>query len=523
MARSTPSYLRLYSETRPESSGRLGDFWPGLDKLCRAFEQVTGWPLQCLPEPATAEAETAVLWSAPASAAVAEAEQVRVAVAAAEGATDSQPPVDLNAAVDLAGAIGQLLGDVARARQALWKREAELAAGVPLAPRRNEPHLAQRLQSSLRAAAQAAGCQSAALYLVDETTTYLKLRSVWGLPQDRLLLPARELARAAADLEALLGHAVVLEDTAEQAGFQPPEGSAAAVCVPVSSSTAPLGTLWVFADRPRAFNDHDVNMVEVVAGRIAAELEREMLFAAGAEAGRWKRQLSSAERWQDRQLPHASPLSDLWQIAGWTQAAGELSGEFYDWFVRADESLAIALGGSRQEAVEAALMATSLRAAVRAHSQHAGDPAATLASINEAFFSGSPGDQTAGLFLAFADARAPVAKLAASGEVMVWKITASGACQRFQPTPAIGLNPEICYTQLQETLNSNELLVVLSEGALRTCRQAGLGAAEDVASLLASHRDQSARVLVELLHDRLTALAAEGPLHDCTALVLKCR
>ncbi|HWB13453.1 MAG TPA: SpoIIE family protein phosphatase [Pirellulales bacterium] len=521
VAKTTPSYLRLYNETRPESASRLGDFWPGLDRLCRAFEHATGWPLKCLPD--AEQPADAVLWSAPASHDQAEDEQMRVGVATAEGRAAAQPPVELNAAVELAAGIGHLLGDLARARHGLWKVEAELAAGVPLAPRSNEPHLAQRLQASLRAAAEAIHGQAAALYLVDETTTYLKLRSVWGLPQERLLLPPRELARAAADLEAMLGHAVVLEDTAAHTIFQPPENAAAAVCVPVASSTAPLGTLWVFSDRAGAFADHEVNMVEVVAGRIAAELEREMLVAAGAEAGQLKRQVSAAERWQEAQLPHVSPLGDLWQIAGWAQSAGELSGEFYDWFVRADESLAISLGACGRGSIASALSAAAVRASTRAHVQHADDPAVAVEWINQSLFRGSAGGQTASLALAFADAQAPLIRLALAGEAAAWKVTTAGATRLSLPAPTIGLDPETYYTRHEERFASGELLVLLSEGAVDTCRRAGQTGLDELTSLLAAHTDQSAVVLVELIHDQLTAFADEGPLSDCAALVLKCR
>jgi serine phosphatase RsbU (regulator of sigma subunit) len=521
VAKTTPSYLRLYNETRPESTGQLGDFWPGLDRLCQAFEHATGWPLRCSPE--AEQPASTVLWSAPASNGDANAEQMRVAVAATEGRAATQPPVELNAAVELAAGIGQLLGDLARARCGLWKVEAELAAGVPLSPRTNEPHLAQRLQSSLHAAADAVRGTAAALYLVDETTTYLKLRSVWNMPQERLLLPPRELARAAADLEALLGHAIVLEDTAAHTAFRPPESAAAAVCVPVASSTAPLGTLWVFGDRPRAFGDHEVNMVEVVAGRIAAELEREMLVAAGAETNQLKRQVSSAERWQESQLPHVSPLNDIWQVAGWTQSAGELSGEFYDWFVRGDESLAVALGCCGQGSIAAALSAGALRASIRAHAQHAADPAVVIGWTNQSFFSGSTGDQTASLALAFADAQSSRVRLALAGDTAAWKVSASGAIRLTLPAPTVGLDPETYYTRHEERLAGGELLVLLSEGAVHTCQQAGQDGLDELTSLLVAHSDQSAAVLVELIHDQLTALAGEGSLRDCTALALKCR
>lgn len=522
MAKTTPNYLRLYNETRPQTSGRLGDFWPGLDRLCRAFEQATGWPLQCAPTTEDRAAPNPILWSAPASNDGTDAEEVRVAVAAAQGQASAGARVDLNAAVDLAAGIGQLLGDLAQARHGLWKVEAELAAGVPLTPRTNEPHLAQRLRSSLKAAADALGCDAAALYLVDETTTYLKLRSVWGLPQERLLLPPRELAQQAADLEALLGHAIVLEDTATQSVLRPPESAAAAVCVPVASSTTPLGTLWVLGDTPRQFSDHEVNIVEVVAGRIAAELEREMLVAAGAEVNQVKRQLSAAERWQESQLPQVSPLSDLWQVAGWTQAAGELSGDFYDWFIRGDDSLVLALGTCGHNSIAAALAASALRAAVRGQMDHARDLAAAITAINRLLIAGSTGDASASLTLIVADERSRSLHFAAAGESAVWKVGTAEA-SRLPSSARIGLNADATYPLHEVQMASGEALIVLSEGVLQLCKEASETIEEQLISLMAAHADQPAAILVELIHDRLAVWSGQAPLNDCTVLVLKCR
>src|SRR5262249_30680354 len=155
----------------------------------------------------------------------------------------------------------------------------ELAAGVPVASRQGEePHLAERLEAVLKGGAEAVGCQAAGLYLLDEATSELKLRAVWRLPEERLLAPARPLRGAVADLEALVGHAVMLEDTSLLPHWRCPEDFPAAVCVPVSSPSIPLGTLWTFSDRPRDFTPEETNLLEIVAGRLAADLEREMLL-----------------------------------------------------------------------------------------------------------------------------------------------------------------------------------------------------------------------------------------------------
>src|SRR5262245_44568210 len=252
----------------------------------------------------------------------------------ASDADESRSAVELAQARPLALALGGILGEVNRLRRALWEREAELAAGVPVASRPDEePHLAERLESVLKGGAEAVGCQAAALYLLDETTTTLKLRAAFGLPPERLLAAARPLRGSVADLEALVGHAVVLEDTSLLPHWRCPEDFPAAVCVPVSSPTTPLGTLWVFCNQHRDFAPEETNLIEIVAGRLAADLEREMLLATGAGAKRIEQQLDAAARWQADRLPCVAPLLDDYEIAGWTRQAGMIGGDFHDWAV----------------------------------------------------------------------------------------------------------------------------------------------------------------------------------------------
>lgn len=527
MADPNSAFFRLYSEELPQSPGRLGDFWPGLDTLCRAFEHATGWPLECRPDAASAASTQPVMWSAPAS--DDEAEQLRVGVAAMAGQAPQTAAVDLQTSVELASALGELLSDLARTRQALWKREAELAAAAPCPLRRDENHLAQRLQASLRAAAEALGADAAALYVLDETTNYLKPRSVWRLPHDRFLLPPRELSQAAADLEALLGHAIVLEDAVDHAVFTSPEPAAAAVCVPVSSPAAPLGTLWLFSDRPRSFSDRDLNLAEIVAGRLAADLERETLLAASVDAARFKRQLTTAERWQDDQLPHTAPLSDLWQVAGWTQAAADLNADFYDWFVTAKQSLAVVLGSAQQgpsaaaQCVTGALFCGGVRAAIRAHTAHTRNPAQVLRAANENFHSGSPGDQTAAAFLALANAEKPLAHISAAGPLAIWKCTAAGASSLARMNAPLGTAWGGSPHGVKVRFAPGDFLLVLSEQAAQACQTAGKDAEEELLCTLLSHRHQPASLLVELARDRLTELTDTTQLGDCTAIVLKCR
>ncbi|MBN1394933.1 MAG: GAF domain-containing protein, partial [Pirellulales bacterium] len=310
MASSTSKskHLKLYTEQPPKPARPRIESLGCMPELLRSFQTATGWSMEYINE-------------------LASGGRKGLSVSAA-----SESSIDRSAAERLAGSIADLLDELFAAREALHRREAELAAGVPLVPHRSEEkHLAVRLEAVLRAGVEAVGCFAAALYMLDEATTELKLRSSWGLPFDRLTAPARPLEGALADLEALLGHAVVLDDGPAMRTWNMPENFPAAVCVPVSTPTTLLGTLWVFADHPRDFSDRETNLLEVIAGRLAAELEREMLLRTGIDGAKLQQQVAAAERLQRHELPAIAPILDGWELAGRTSQAEGVGGAFHDW------------------------------------------------------------------------------------------------------------------------------------------------------------------------------------------------
>ena len=393
--------LKVFREQRPSFGSCPDGAEPDIQKvgslprLLAAFREATGWSLEyhCGPKP-THRIEYA--WSAPVNPGVGASpghvrlDLVRSASAASEGIGDwglgigppaesspqppipnpqspipssLAPPVEVPRGVrKLTLAVAEMLGELLRTRRALWQREAELAAGVPVVVRPGEEkHLAARLQAVLRGGAQAVGCHAAALYLLDEATSHLKLRSSWGLPPERLTDPPRPLQGAMADLEAMLGHAVVLEDTGLLPHWNAPEEFPCAACVPVATAATILGTLWVFCQARRDFNDRETNILEVVAGRLAADLEREMLLRESVQGTKFLKELASAERTQRGQLPAISPLLDGWDVAGWIPQTGAPHGDFFDWFSMPDGLIAVALGGVAADGLEGALTASTLR------------------------------------------------------------------------------------------------------------------------------------------------------------------
>jgi len=511
--------LRLHVEEHPDE--QLSSSIPQIAPLCSAFEKATGWELRYEQSPAgLGEA-----WSTTIEAHGQQAGRLILAAPRLrEGGTAHATGIDLHQARPLALAIGSLLTEISRLKQAVWQREAELAAGVPVAARPNdEPHLADRLEAVLKGGAEALGCQAAGLYLLDEATSELKLRAMWGLPQERLLAPARPLRGATADLEALVGHAVVLEDTSVTPNWRCPEEEfAAAVCVPVSSPSIPLGTLWVFSDEARVFSPEQTNLLEIIAGRLAADLEREMLLAAGTKAKERDRQLESAARWMSDRLPSITPLIDDYEFSAWTQQSGSVGGDFHDWSVLSDGCVALTVGDAEGELFEAALGAASLHYAIKAHAGHKHSASDLLSRVNESLITTSPGDQRASLGYALLEPESGAVELALAGAAAAIVVGSEDRVVTTTDTPPVGEISDAAFQQDCLVLKPGEALVMISGGVRAAVDGAGLRIGEAaIASHVARHLRESADGLVARLRRLLDQDGQAG--NDLTVLVVKRR
>lgn len=494
-----PNYLRLHVEELPAPPPALAAGQPLVERLCRAFRRATGWNLTLRPGAPPAAGKGA-LWRAPLLAPNGRVTSfLQLERAASRKDAHVADPVTARL---LADGVSALLGELAKTQRALWEREAELAAGVPVCGRREDAAaLAMRLEAALAGGARAAGCDAAALYLLDEATAELKLRSAWNLPPQRFTEPPRPLAGQVADLEALLGQAVVLEDAALLPAWKAPEDFPAAVCVPVSTNTAPLGTLWAFSRQQRPFSDHDTNMLEITAGRIAVELERQVLLAEVEQHRRAPRQPAAV----DPQVapPPLGELLDGWEAAGWCADAERAGRVWCDWFLTDDNRLLLAACATPLVGWEATLAGQAARAALRALG---GQKKLSLAQLVErwqtAVAAVSAADPQWRLWLGRVDAKRRRLEFAAQGPVCAWL----GRGRRTLPVNAgrrrggkLSQESSPVYGT-QDLLAGDTLLVTLApEQACHDRQAAGGELAKAARALLRTGGKQSAQRVAEAL------------------------
>jgi serine phosphatase RsbU (regulator of sigma subunit) len=498
-----PSYLRLYREQVPAPPTATAAQGSRLNPLCRAFEQATGWALRHR-EGAPGDG---CQWSAALDATEGETRHyLEIEASGPPGEADSRLPFER--AIDLATELANLAKELWQVEQALYQREAELATGVPVvAPRRQDGQLSRRLEAILRGGAEAIGCVAAGLYLLDAATTELSLRSAWNLPRDRFTRGPRPLQGAMADLEALCGHAVTIEDAALDATWNAPEPFAAFVCVPVSSAGTPLGTLWLFAERSRRFTDAEANVAEIVAGRLAAELERESVVAQQVETVSATRQLNEAQSVQQNQLPQIAPLVDGWTVAGTSRQAGSLGGSFHDWLPAAGERLLVASGQGMHGGIAGALAASGLRATLRSQAQYQRFPAKLLERLNHALWTGSAGDQYASLVCGVVEPASGDLLVSAAGPCVAMLVGPERRLSLVEPSLALGRQPLASYSAGETRMARGEI-AILGCAAFESSAKSEAFAGELLAAIAAEHLSEPADEIIERLRAYLQAAAA---------------
>ena len=505
MGKRIPEYLRLHTEEPPADVVPAVEQFPSVAGLCQSFQEATGWKLSLQREPQESHHSDPTK-SAPANPGDGTTPGLFRIGSQDDSTAGDRASIDRDVASRLARDLASVYGDLAAAQDALRQREAELAAGVPVMPRTDEAeHLAERLDAILAGGADAVGCHAAEIYLLDDATSELKLRAVWGMSRRRLTEPARPLRGAAGDLEALVGHVVVLkEDTSRISGWKIPSGFRTAVCVPISTPAIPLGTLWLYSRDDRDFSNQQTNIIEIVSGRISAELEREMLLVEGEQAARSSRSLEAAARWQENQLPQIVPVIDSIDLSGWTTSTNTLSSTFFDWFPLADGCLAMAVVDSGSSGVESALLSAQVHGALRAQSKRRLTPAALISRVNQTIWETSVGDQSASMFYAVFDPARGRLRYVTAGDLLAIHVGRNGSEQITTAAAPLGTDAETRFRQAERPFDAGDVLTVATAG-IRDARDAQsrpLGES-GLIETLADHLDESAEVLGELVRYRL--------------------
>jgi hypothetical protein len=377
-----------------------------------------------------------------------------------------QPTISHDDAMQLARSGFELARQLTEARAALGQREAKLAeleatyihtAEDPREPAPSRP-LADRITDVLKDGTAAMRCDAAGLYLLDDQTSQLKLRVAHGLADNRLIDPPRQLRGSLADLEALVGGVVTMDAALLTTQWTSPEPCGAAMCLAVTVSGNPVGTIWFWSTEDRQFDGSAQAAAKLTARLVAQELTADTQTRRLAKATKAVRPLRAAAAWQQRQQPIHHTPDQGWSLSGWTESPIALASSWFYWDVLPDGMLAMILADAHGQGYESAMIAATARAAWQAHSGYRHDPAQMLRRISDTLWQTNTGDQLLSCFYAQINPETGEGSMASAGQISGLVAGRFGFRPLIEQTQPIGtqidLRPRLQHLQIapSETL-----------------------------------------------------------------------
>ncbi len=475
VARKLPSHLKLHSEESSATSAMPGSNFD-LAAMVEAFTAATGW--RPVPKGGTPHHRANGVDNTTPRLPLQERLQL-VSTAPMDGMLDYED-IDISivseqSAWELMEQIDSLIARAEVAELMVERQEAQLATSLGVSIRPDESEiLASRLAESLHRAAELTGSDAAAIYLLDESTSELKMRSCWGLPTNALTKPPRQLRGSLADLEALMGNAVLLENTALATEWACPEDFAAALCIPIGSPTMPHGTLWLWSEHVRDFSAADIDAGKAAADKVLVDIERSVLADEVLRRRSLNRQVESASLIQSSRLPDAQPLHLDYEIGGWTFQGQALGGNFHTWTVNKHSQICAALGAAACHGAAGALVATSVQTVVETCWNANHKPNQVLRKANDILWNADEGDWRSSLCYLQIHPESGSVQLSLAGSIQAFMIGPRGF--RMLPcTPTLlSAQPDTRFENQQLYLEGGELLLIASADVVGGLSRGGL-------------------------------------------------
>ena len=151
---------------------------------------------------------------------------------------------------------------------------------------------------------------------------------------------------------------------------------------PIIANDKVLGVFDIESDRLNAYEEDDLEVLQLLATQVAIIIEKVELHEHLIEKKRLEGQLEVARQVQLELLPHDDPQHAGFDISAYNFSTEEVSGDYYDWLDLHDEQLGVVIADVSGKGVPAALLMAFLRASLRAALHIGYAPHVALAKVN---------------------------------------------------------------------------------------------------------------------------------------------
>ncbi|HEX8251016.1 MAG TPA: SpoIIE family protein phosphatase [Pyrinomonadaceae bacterium] len=300
-------------------------------------------------------------------------------------------------------------------------------------------------------------------------------------------------------------------------------GIRSVLAVPLSVGTEVFGL--IYADSPTyetSFTEEHLNILTTLASVASIRVENARLTEERFERERLEHELKLASEIQQRLQPSSPPIVEGYELQGISFSCYEVGGDYYDFIPRCDGKLLVALGDVSGKGTAAALLMSSLHAAMHAQVAANSSLLETINAVNQYLAKNTPTNRFVTLFLAELDAETGNMYFINAGHNPPLIAHADGRVEQLASGGfPLGIMPMAQYDVGQTRLLKGEALVIYSDGVSEANNTKGEEfGVERLEEVVKKHLSASAAGLRDKVESALSSFTQTAPAGDDITLVI---
>jgi serine phosphatase RsbU (regulator of sigma subunit)/pSer/pThr/pTyr-binding forkhead associated (FHA) protein len=301
------------------------------------------------------------------------------------------------------------------------------------------------------------------------------------------------------------------------------QGIRSVLAVPLGVGERIFG--MIYADSPLAeakFSQDHLTVLTTLASVAAIRVENARLMEEDLERERFERELNLAREIQQRFQPSGAPNVAGYEMQGISFPCYEIGGDYYDFIERPDGRMVIALGDVSGKGTSAALLMSSLHAAMHAQIPAHKNLGETISAVNRYLAETIPLNRFITLFCAELDPATGTLSFLNAGHNPPLIAHAGGSMEQLAAGGIpLGIVADAVYREGRTQLHPGDALVIYSDGVSETQNASGeeFGPVR-LYNTVARYLESTAAGIRDKIEADLTKFAQGTPANDDITLVI---
>lgn len=297
------------------------------------------------------------------------------------------------------------------------------------------------------------------------------------------------------------------------------------LAVPLVTENEILGMIYADSSKGRQiFTEEHLNILTTLASVASIRIEKDRLTEERLARERLEYELKLAAEIQQRLQPSSIPEFRDYEFEGISIPCYEIGGDYYDFVLRNEEKIVLALGDVSGKGTSAALMMASLHAAIRSQLSLDFDLSKTLTAVNQYFVNCFPQNRFVTLFIAELNMKNGTFEYVNAGHEAALLVRKNGGVEKLESSSLpLGIFEGVDYKIITNCLEPGDFLVAFSDGVTEAISPDGKEfGVERLAEVICENIDLSASRIRDKIDSTISGFTGNTSFKDdLTLLIVK--